>query len=198
MKKLHPKQSKLLELLKGTIDNPMTIRELGLSLGIESTGVVYHHINQLERKGYLKRNPNNSKDYVILDSPDKLIVYINKYGMGQCGPGGSILDGNPIEQIPISSRLLKFPAAEAFILEARGNSMEPKIKTGDIVIAQRQKNAINDEIVVCVNDSEVLIKKILLIEGGPLLLSLNNEYAPIIAKGDFRIEGVVKNILHYD
>ena len=78
MKKLHSKQQKILKLLKENIDNPLTIKNLREQVGIESPGVLYHHLSQLEKKGYLKRNPHNSKDYVVLDSPENTVVYIGK------------------------------------------------------------------------------------------------------------------------
>jgi repressor LexA len=198
VKKLHQTQIKLLELLRSTIDDPLTIRDLGKAVGLDSPGVVYHHLTQLERKGYLKRNPNNSKDYVLLDTPERPIVYINKYGMAQCGPEGLILDGNVIDRIPMPSSLLKFPASEAFIVEARGNSMEPKIYAGDIVIAKRQLNAEHSDIAVCVYEEKAIIKKILKFENHIVLYSLNQEHEPITVTDPYslRIEGIVKQVLH--
>lgn len=197
MKKLHPRQSSILELLKNNVDNPLTLIALSQEVGIDSPGVLYHHLRQLERKGYLKRNPNNPKEYIVLDAPEKKVVYINKYGMAQCGPNGSILDGTPVEQIPIATSLLRFPASEAFIVEARGDSMEPKIKSGDIVIAKKQNSADHGDIVVCVYDEKALIKQFLLIGKRVVLHSLNEEEPLIEVLSDFRIEGVVKNVLQY-
>jgi len=196
MKKLHISQEKLLSLLKNNIESPLTIRELQRELGITSTSVVHHHIQQLEKKGYLKRNPSNPKEYNIFGNLENDVTYINKYGLAQCGPKGSILDGNPIDRIPIASRLIKFPIAEAFIVEAKGDSMEPKIKNGDIVIARKQNQAENNDLIICVHDSEVLIKKYIISGNNVILYSLNENYPPFLAR-KLKIEGIVKNILHY-
>ncbi len=196
---LHDSQIRLLKILKSNIESPLTMRELQEELGLASPSVVHHHIQQLEKKGYLKRNPHNPKDYILLKDPEKPIVYINKYGLAQCGPSGSILDGNPIDRIPIASRLLKFPAEEAFIVEAKGDSMEPKIKQGDIIIAQKQNTAENGDIVICVNNYDVLIKKYTQEDNNVILHSLNTEkYHPFIASKELKIEGIVRNILKYD
>lgn len=198
MKKMHPTQLKLLKLLKKSIDDPLTVQELTSELGLSSTSVTFHHIQQLEIKGYLKRNPSNPKDYQILGEPDKPIVYISKYGLAHCGRGESMLDGNPVERIPIASKLLKFSAKDAFIVEAKGNSMEPEIESGDLIIAKKQQVANNNEIIVCVNEGSPMIKKYFKERGKILLISLNGDkHPPIIAEDDFRIEGVVKNIIHY-
>lgn len=197
MKKLHKIQQRLLQLLKKTVTNPLTIRELQKELDISSPSVVYHHIQQLEKKGYLRRNPVNPKDYQILaDSPDKKITYLNLYGLATCGPKGSILDDDPIDHIPISSKILGFPSAEAFMVKVKGNSMTPKINDGDLVIARKIKDAENGSTVVCINDGKALIKKI---QKGKeiILISTNPSYDPFVAAKDFRIEGLVRGVYSY-
>lgn len=200
MKEIQGKQAELLRILRENIYNPLTIRELGELVGIESPGVVHHHLTSLEKKGYLKRNPSNPKDYVIFDNPEKSVVYINMYGTAQCGPTGSILDGNPIEKIPIPRVFLKFPASEAFIVEAVGDSMEPKIKKGDILIARKQNTADDGEIVVCSYKSDVRIKTFHKLENCCTLTSINKKYPPIVVDDEsaFYIDGVVKNIHNYE
>jgi len=197
MKKLHSIQQKLIKILKKSLTDPLTIRELQKELGISSPSVVHHHIQQLENKGYLRRNPSNPKDYQILaDSPEKKITYINLYGLAQCGLRGSMLDGNPIDRIPIASKILGFPSSEAFMVKAKGNSMSPKIHDGDLVIARKVKNVLNGSIVVCINDGEALIKKI---QKGKntILVSTNTSYEPFVAAKDFRIEGLVRGVYSY-
>lgn len=198
MKKRHPTQEKLLELLRTHADAPLTVRELQETLGISSPSVVQHHIRQLEKNGFLKRNPQNPRDYRLANAPEPAIVYLNLYGLAGCGPEGSMLDGNPQDRIPIASRLLRFPAEQAFLVEAKGDSMEPKIKARDLIIARRQNHAENGDIVVCVNRSEALVKKYVHENGSIILHSLNPRYHPFLAADDFRIEGVVKNVLQYE
>jgi repressor LexA len=199
MKLLHSTQEKLLKLLKNNIEEPLTIRELQAELGVSSPSVIHHHILQLEKKGYLRRNPGNSQDYQILaEDPDKQIAFLNLYGMAQCGPRGSILDGNPIDRIPIATKILGFSSADAFLVRARGDSMEPKIKQGDLVIVDKNSTPENGNIVVCVNDGEVLIKKIQRNGKKIILTSTNPSYDPFLAtEKSFKIEGVVRGVLSY-
>lgn len=200
---IHPVQQKLLKLLKQNEFEPLTIRKLQEELGVSSTSVVQHHIFQLEKKGYLRRNPANPRDYQILaDEPDKQVTFLNLYGLAQCGPNGSILDGDPIDRIPISTRILGFSSSEAFLVKSRGKSMLPKINDGDLIIAKKAKDAADNSIVVCVNRGEALIKKIqkMTFSNGEktyYLISLNHEFKPFAANEDFRIEGIVRGILSY-
>jgi repressor LexA len=195
--KLHKTQETLLELLKRNIDNPMTIRDLQEELDLSSPSVVHHHMQQLELKGLLKRNPDNPKDYQILDGSAKEIVYLNMYGLAQCGPTGSILDGSPSDRIPIASRILKFPSEEGFIVKAKGDSMEPNIKAGDLVIAQKDKVPKSGDVVVCVNNEVAIIKQIHIQENEVILQSFNDKHPPILAALDFRVVGLVKCVVNY-
>jgi repressor LexA len=199
MAELHPTQQKLIELLKSTQDAPMTVRELQEVLGVSSTSTVHHHIIQLEKKGYLRRNPNNPNDYQILaESPDQEIAYLNVYGMAQCGPNGQILSGSPIDRVPVATKLLGFPSADAFLIKAKGNSMHPKIKDGDIVIARKSHNAPNGVIVVCSHQGEAKIKRFQADRGNIVLISENPEFAPIFAQPDeLRVEGIVRGVINY-
>jgi repressor LexA len=195
--KLHPTQKKLLDLLSKYSDNPLTMMALKELVGASSTSVVHHHILQLEKKGYLRRNPSNPKDYRILtDSPDKYVAYINLYGLAQCGPNGSILEGDPVDRIKIESRLLGFPSEEAFMVQARGDSMAPHIKSGDFVIAQatRDHSQLNGRPVICVNNGEALIKKMTINDRKIILSSYNAHYEPFSAATDFRVEGAVRGV----
>lgn len=199
MKKLHPIQEKLAEILINNQDDPLTIRELQELMGVSSTSIVHHHLVQLEKKGYLRRNPTNPGDYQVVnsnDSPERKITYLNLYGLAACGPKGSILDGIPIERVPISSKILGFSSADAFMLKAKGKSMEPKIGDGDLVIVRKTNHAENGNIIVCVNNGEVLIKK-LKKDSEIILISLNPKFEPFVASDDFRIEGVVRSVLSY-
>lgn len=198
MKDLHTIQKKLIKLLENNITEPLTIRKLQEKLNLSSPSVVYHHIQQLEKRGYLRRNPTNPKDYQVLaNSPDKKITYLNLYGLAHCGYSGSILDGDPIDRISISTKILGFSSSEAFLVKAKGDSMFPKICENDLVIARTSNVANNKDIVICVNDEQTLIKEYTIASNKIILSSFNSKYEPFLAKDDFRIIGLVKSILSY-
>ena len=195
MIKLHPTQKKLLTLLEKNQEEQLTIRELQDQLGLSSTSLVAHHIQQLEKKGWIKRNPYNPQDYYLLKSPEKPVIFLNLYGLAQCGPEGSILDGNPTDRIAVSTRLIDFPSAEAFLVKAKGDSMSPLVNEGDIVMARKTNQAPSGKVVVCVNDGMALIKRYRESEGLKLLESVNSvKYPTVAANDDFRIEGVVRRV----
>lgn len=195
-KPLHPVQESLLGLLAEHTHDPLTIRELQERVGASSTSVVTHHLSQLEKKGYLKRNPYNPRDYQVLDGdPESKVALVNLYGLASCGPGQSILESDPIDRIPLASRLLSFPIAEAFMVKAKGKSMEPRISEGDLVIARRASVPRNGRVHVCVDDEMVVIKLLHVSEGKVFLASFNADFRPYPAHEDFKVEGEVKSII---
>lgn len=67
-----------------------------------------------------------------------------------------------------------------FALRVRGNSMEPNIIEGDIIIVQQQSSADNGDIVVAlVNGDEATVKKIKITESGIMLIANNAAYTPM-------------------
>ncbi len=195
-KNLHPVQEKLLALLVEHNDDPLTVRQMQDALELTSTSVVAHHLGQLEKKGFLKRNPHNPRDYqVVTGEPEKKVAYINLYGAAACGPEGSILDDEPMDRVAIASQLISFPVSEAYMVKAKGKSMEPKLYEGDLVIARKAKVAEPGKVYVCVNNGEVLIKKLQASAGSFILNSFNPAFEPFIAAEDFRVEGEVRGVI---
>jgi repressor LexA len=194
----HPIQEHLIKLLLENADNPLTIREMQELLGVSSKSVVAHHLKRLEKRGLLKRNPHNPRDYHVIESgPERQFAYLNLYGLAQCGPEGSILDGNPIDRVAIPSRLLSFPSAEAFLVQAKGDSMAPRISDGDLVIARRTDAVDTGRIIVCVNNGEALIKRLQREPDRCILVSSNPSHLPFSASADFRIVGEVKAVMSH-
>ena len=196
MKALHPKQAELLDILKTNISDPLTMEELADRLSVSGKSVVFHHIKQLEKKGYLKRNPANPRDYIILKDPERNVIYLNMYGMAKCGPEGTILDGTPTRIVPVDPSMIYFPACKGFMVEAKGDSMQNLIAPRDWLIVEQSRQAKNKDVVVCVNNGEVMVKRFTQDGQNVILQSENPQYNPIIAdKEAFRVEGIVRSII---
>ena len=196
MKALHPKQMELLEILKSNISDPLTMEELADRLNVSGKSVVFHHIKQLEKKGFLKRNPANPRDYIILKDPERNVIYLNMYGMAKCGPEGTILDGTPTRIVPVDPSMIYFPACKGFMVEAKGDSMENLISPHDWLIVEQNHQPKNKDVVVCVNNGEVMVKRFTQDGENVILQSETPRYTPIVAdKTAFRVEGIVRSII---
>lgn len=98
---------------------------------------------------------------------------------------GRVAAGLPIEAIEdiidteeISEEMAK--NGDYFGLQIHGDSMEPKISNGDVVIVRRQEDAESGEIViVTVNGTDATCKRLRKYRDGIELISNNPSYAPL-------------------
>ena len=66
-----------------------------------------------------------------------------------------------------------------FALVVRGNSMEPRMRAGDIVIVRQQADVSNGDIaVVAVNGEDATVKRVIKKETGIVLQAINPSYEP--------------------
>ena len=196
--KLHQSQKAILEVLKKGQED-LSLRDIAEEIGLKSPNTVLYHIEQLEKKGYLRRNPLNPSDYIILKDPVKDITYINLYdGAAQCGPEGLLVQENVIDRIPLSTKTFGV-SDKVFLLKARGDSMEPKIFENDLVLVLENSIPENNEMGIVIHDGEPKIKKIIKVGTKYVLESVNQKYPPEIIKegDDFKIIGKVKNIIYF-
>lgn len=90
---------------------------------------------------------------------------------------------------------------EFFGLQIHGDSMEPRMKEGDVVIVRKQDDAESDSIVIAiVNGNEATCKRLKKYSDGIALISTNPAYEPMyfsnqeIIDKPVRIIGVVKEL----
>lgn len=98
---------------------------------------------------------------------------------------GYVAAGIPIEAITdvldyeeISPDMVK-DGSEYFALRIKGDSMEPKISDGDVVIVRKQPTIDSGQIgIVCVNGDHATCKKVIFQPSGILLQPFNVAHAP--------------------
>lgn len=99
---------------------------------------------------------------------------------------GRVAAGVPIEAIEDILDWEEIPESmarngEYFALKIKGDSMEPRIKDGDVVIVRRQPDADSQDIVIAlVNGADATCKRLVKYEHGLGLLSNNPLYDPLI------------------
>lgn len=99
---------------------------------------------------------------------------------------GRVAAGIPIEAITdiidteeISQELAK--TGEFFGLQIHGDSMEPRMYEGDVVIVRQQEDAESGDIVIAmVNGYDATCKRLMKYVGGISLISLNSKYDPMM------------------
>jgi len=129
---------------------PPTVREIGESVGLASPSTVHAHLANLERAGYLKRDPTKPRALELLrekpGEPAPAVEVQRLPLVGQIAAGGPILAEENIEdELAVPEPLGR---NADFLLRVRGDSMiNAGILDGDIVVVRRQQEARNGEIV---------------------------------------------------
>lgn len=113
---------------------------------------------------------------------------------------GRVAAGIPIEAVEniidteeISEEMAR--TGEFFGLKIHGDSMEPRMYEGDVVIVRQQEDAETGDIVIAlVNGNDATCKRLTKYAGGIALTSLNTKYDPIMFSNEEIISKPVKII----
>lgn len=209
---LTERQQLVLETIQESIEQrgyPPSMREIGERVGLTSPSSVKHQLTTLERKGYLRRDPNRPRaielvaEQTMPDQPEpstlnsefaessepQLIPLV-----GRIAAGGPILAEQEIEDVfPLPKQLVG--TGELFLLKVIGDSMiDAAICDGDLVVVRRQPVAENGEIVAAMIDGEATVKSFKRRDGHIWLMPHNPNYAPIPGD-DAQIIGKVVSVL---
>lgn len=185
---------------KNTNQEGITLREIANNIGASHPQTVLNKLNQLVLKWYFAKDDQWYR--LIRESiTDNMndIVQLPIYGFAQCGnKGKSVVNEYSQEKIPVTMAMIGVKDVNTcFFVRAKGNSMEPKIQNGDLVLIKQQASYdINDYVFVIHNDLPKL-KKIVKQDGKLYLESVNRFFDNVeISKYDeTKVIGVVKKII---
>jgi len=208
---LTPRQRRVLEVIRDSVERrgyPPSMREIGEAVGLTSTSSVAHQLTTLEKKGYLRRDPNRPRAVEVKvpgvareHAPDDVTgegdarpapAYVPV--VGRIAAGGPILADQVVEDVfPLPRQLVG--DGQLFLLQVKGESMiDAAIADGDWVVVRQQPTADNGDIVAAMLDGEATVKTFSRKGGHVWLLPHNADFAPI-AGDDATILGRVTAVL---
>jgi repressor LexA len=197
---LTPRQRRVLEVIRESVQTrgyPPSVREIGQAVGLTSTSSVAHQLVTLERKGFLRRDPNRPRAVDVrppesaplpgavrpaadeeadrFKRPKPAYVPV----VGRIAAGGPVLAEEYVEDVfPLPQELVG--SGTLFLLRVVGDSMiDAAIADGDWVVVRQQDVAENGEIVAALIDGEATVKTYRRRDGHVWLLPHNPAYAPI-------------------
>lgn len=211
-KGLTARQKKILETIQGSVSAngyPPSMREIGDTVGLASLSSVTHQLIQLEKMGYIRRDPKRPRAMEVLTPLTIEDGAVQVAGMEQAGnvrsingstvsdlgsasdtamvplvgriaAGGPILADQVVEDVmPLPRQLVGH--GELFMLKVSGDSMiDAAICDGDWVVVRRQQSANNGDIVAALLNDEATVKTFRQRDGHTWLLPQNTQYEPIL------------------
>ncbi len=154
---------------------PPSVREIGLAVGLTSPSTVHNHLNTLERRGYIRRDPTKPRAIEVCYDPGSGTTAerrpVNHVPLvGDVAAGANVLAQENVEElVPVPADMTG--EGTLFMLRVRGDSMiEAGILDGDFVVVRQQPDASNGEIVVAGIPGEEATVKTLRREAGEVIL----------------------------
>ncbi len=192
---LTERQRTILEVIRTSVTTrgyPPSIREIGDAVGLTSTSSVAHQLRTLERKGYLRRDPNRPRAVDVRGTEDSAAPVITDVAgsdalpeptfvpvLGRIAAGGPILAEQAVEDVfPLPRELVG--EGSLFLLKVVGDSMvDAAICDGDWVVIRQQNVADNGDIVAAMIDGEATVKTFKRTAGHVWLMPHNPAFDPI-------------------
>ncbi|HKH53574.1 MAG TPA: transcriptional repressor LexA [Mycobacterium sp.] len=192
---LTERQRTILDVIRASVTSrgyPPSIREIGDAVGLTSTSSVAHQLRTLERKGYLRRDPNRPRAVDVRTPEDMAhIITTDVAGsdalpeptfvpvLGRIAAGGPILAEEAVEDVfPLPKELVG--EGSLFLLKVVGDSMvDAAICDGDWVVVRQQNVADNGDIVAAMIDGEATVKTFKRTRGQVWLMPHNRAFDPI-------------------
>ena len=200
---LTARQRSVLEVIQQSIASrgyPPSIREIGDAVGLASTSSVAHQLQSLEKKGFLRRDPNRPRAVdvrglepmpgtgasVVSDHPGEAVHDEESMPtpafvpvVGRIAAGGPILAEQNVDEIfPLPRELVG--TGSLFLLKVIGESMvDAAICDGDWVVVRQQNVAENGDIVAAMLDGEATVKTFKREKGEVWLMPHNPVFSPI-------------------
>ena len=184
-RKLTEQQDCVLSYIKKVILDrgyPPTVREIGQAIGLNSSSSVHSHLERLERKGYIRRDPTKPRTIEITDDSFNLVhrEVVNVPVLGTVAAGQPLYAEENIENYyPIPTELL--PGEDVFMLKVKGDSMiKAGILDGDQIIVESLSSAESGDIVVALIGDSATVKRFFKENGHYRLQPENDSMEPII------------------
>ena len=175
----------VVELVKKlTEEQNMSMSELGRRVGIAKSAISRYFNGTRE----LPLNKIGDFASVLHTTPDYLlgIDYEPPKPQGLKIPVlGTVAAGVPISAVEDILDYEEVPQSwenqgEFFALKIKGDSMEPRMESGDVVIVKQQSDANSgDTVIVLVNGDDATCKRLQKTENGIMLVSTNPKYPPM-------------------
>ena len=173
-----------------TNDMSPSYTEIKGHLGFKSLNAVHEHVDNLVRKGFIKKGLSNQKRSITLTEQKRSAVSIPLLGLVRAGEPLDVCE--VIEYVDVPEEILA--RGENVALKVIGDSMiESGICDGDVIIVKRQNTAENGQIVVALLDNQATVKEIHFNRDKIELRPRNPEMTSLFisANEDFQIYGVL-------
>jgi repressor LexA len=196
---LTKRQREILDFIESFIQThgfSPSFEEIAEFFGYRSLATVHEHLSNLERKGYIRRNYNESRSVEPVQSRQPVAVPLRLLGRVAAGAPIEALEEDETVSVPEDMLTGRGPH---FVLRVHGDSMiDDQIRDGDCVIVEQRQAAEDGEMVIALIDGgSATVKRFYREPDGRIRLQPANEsHAPQYYDEDrVQVQGVVIGVI---
>ena len=180
-----------------------TVRDIARGCNISTPSVVQHHLNTLERQGYIHRDPEVFRSIQLVERKREAISRVPLLGAIAAGepipvPTSDTWTTIPEETLQLTEEVTQ-GKKDVYALKVKGISMiDAFVDDGDIVLIQQTSTVEDGEVAVVwlKTEQEVTLKKVYHEAGRIRLQPANREMEPMYYQPeDVEIQGKVIGVL---
>jgi repressor LexA len=180
-----------------------TVRDIARGCNISTPSVVQHHLNTLDRQGYIRRDPEVFRSIQLVERKREVISRVPLLGAIAAGkpipvPAPDTWTTVPEETLQLTEEVTQ-GKKDVYALKVKGTSMiDAFVDDGDIVLIQPTTKVEDGEMAVVwlKTEQEVTLKKVYHEAGRIRLQPANKEMKPMYYKPeDVEIQGKVVGVL---
>lgn len=203
---LTKRQREILDFIESFIQGSgysPSFEEIAKFFGYRSLATVHEHLSNLERKGYIRRNYNESRSVEPME-PVQHLGGTRRGAAASLPLHGLVAAGLPIEAIEQDETVcvpedMLSGHGPHYVLRVRGDSMiDDQIRDGDCVVVDGRDVADNGEMVIAlVNGDSATVKRFYREANGRIRLQpANDNHAPqYYDEADVMVQGVVIGVI---
>jgi len=196
---LTERQQQILDFIRESVafrGSTPSLREIMARFGFASPATVTSHLDLLEKKGAIRREPGRARNILLPERESSShLRAIPVFGLIPAGlPADQIQE--PDRRIVVDTDFLQLArTAKTFALEVRGDSMrDAGILDRDVVILEAIPPRHRD-IVAALIDGETTLKRYLIENGQPFLRAENPDYPDLLPARELVIQGVFRALI---
>jgi repressor LexA len=197
---LTKRQKEILDYIGGYLQDhgyAPTLEEIGAHFGLSSPATVYKHVQQLARKGYIRKAKHQGRGIQLVDTKSPPGVEVPVLG--------EIAGGRPLEPIRPAESVTLPPSFAAggplYVLRVKGNSLADELLLdGDLLVMEDRSIAADGDTVVLVLGDQLAALGRFFQEPGHVRLEPSHGAgeALYLSESQVRVRGVVVGLLrHY-
>jgi repressor LexA len=167
-RELTDRQRQVLDFIKADTRRtgyPPTVRDIGAAVGLSSSSTVHAHLEALEAKGLIRRDPTKPRALEVLDREQAPAALPLRSNVVELPVVGAVAAGVPMLAEENVESMISLPTEvvrddSTFVLRVKGESMiDAGILDGDYVVVHGQPTAVNGDIVVAQLEDEATVKR---------------------------------------